>query len=89
MAELINTEINTRIAILLNSFSDLSEKSLFLLLLNELDELCKRARTNSSPEDFINFQLTNDAIRRMFNDCVVEFGFDKSEPSAKAETIII
>ena len=35
---------------------------------NELDELCKRARTNSSPEDFINFQLTNDTIRRMFND---------------------
>lgn len=56
---------------------------------NELDELCKRARTNSSPEDFINFQLTNDAIRRMFNDCVVEFGFDKSEPSAKAETMLL
>ena len=54
---------------------------------NELDELCKRARTNSSPEDFINFQLTNDTIRRMFNDCIVEFGFDKSEPSAKAETM--
>ena len=54
---------------------------------NELDELCKRARTNSSPEDFINFQLTNDTIRRMFNDCIAEFGFDKSDPSAKAETM--
>ena len=53
---------------------------------NELDELCTRARTNSSPEDFINFQLTNDTIRRMFNDCIVEFGFDKSDPSATAET---
>ena len=26
---------------------------------NELDELCKRARTNSSADEFINSQLTN------------------------------
>ena len=56
---------------------------------NELDELCKRARTNSSPEDFINFQLTNNTIKRMFNDCIVEFGFDKINPSATEETILL
>lgn len=54
---------------------------------SELNELCKRARTNSSSEDFKNFQLTNNTIRRMFNDCIVEFGFDKNNPSATAETV--
>jgi len=56
---------------------------------NELDELCKRARTNSSPEDFVKYQLTNVAIRKMFNDCATEFGLDKSDPAELAQLVFI
>lgn len=56
---------------------------------DELDELCKRARTNSSPADFVDYQLTNANIRRMFNDCIAEFGFDKNTPSDVAKTVSI
>lgn len=47
---------------------------------NELDELCKRARTNSSPAEFVTYQLTNPNIRSMFNDCVMELGLDGNIP---------
>lgn len=56
---------------------------------NGLDELCKRARTNSSPDDFKKYQLTNDAFRRMFNDCIAEFGFDRSSSSATADSVVL
>ena len=40
----------------------------------ELGELCRRARTNSSPEEFIQYQLTNVTIKKLFYQCVEEFG---------------
>ena len=36
---------------------------------NEIDELCKRARTNCSPQQFVEYQLTNDTIRKQFQTC--------------------
>ena len=56
---------------------------------NELDELCKRARTNSSPADFVTYQLTNTNIRSMFNDCVAEFGLDISTPLDVEQAVYI
>ena len=56
---------------------------------NGLDELCKRARTNSSPADFKDYQLTNNNLRHMFNDCMAEFGLDKNIPSDVAEAVFI
>lgn len=43
---------------------------------SELDSLCERARTNSSPDEFISYQLTNDTIRAIFRDCVTAYGYD-------------
>ena len=43
-----------------------------------LDELCKRARTNSSPEEFVQFQLTSESFKRLFNKCIKEFGLDNN-----------
>lgn len=56
---------------------------------DELDELCKRARTNSSPEEFVNYQLTNVTIRKMFNDCATEFGFDKNNPDELKQLVFV
>lgn len=55
----------------------------------ELDELCIRARTNSSPEDFVAYQLTNNKIRATFNDCAIAFGFDKSDPADLKQLVFV
>lgn len=47
----------------------------------QLDELCKRARTNSNPEEFIRYQLTNEPIKKLFSDCIKEFGLDQNNSS--------
>lgn len=46
------------------------------LAYNELDELCKRAGTNSSVGEF-RLQLGNKKIKKAFDDCIVAFGLDK------------
>ena len=46
----------------------------------ELGELCRRARTNSSPEEFIQYQLTNVTIKKLFYQCVEEFGLSSNLP---------
>lgn len=56
---------------------------------DELDELCKRARTNSSPEEFVNYQLTNVTIRKVFDDCATEFGFDKNNPDESKQLVFV
>lgn len=43
---------------------------------NELDELCKRARTNASSDDFVQYQLTNEKLRKLFKKCAIAFGYD-------------
>lgn len=55
----------------------------------ELGELCKRARTNSSPKDFVDFQLTNNIIKRAFDECILEFNLDKDKPSDVSKTIFL
>ena len=41
----------------------------------EIQELCKRARTCQSPEDYKVFSLTNDHLRDAFKECASAFGF--------------
>lgn len=48
---------------------------------NELPELCKRARTNLSAEDFKTYQLSNQKLRDTFNDCATYYGLDKDNTS--------
>jgi hypothetical protein len=47
---------------------------------NGLDELCKRARTNSSVQDFVSYQLSNSSLNNTFNDCANYYGLNKSNP---------
>ncbi|WP_130864411.1 NACHT domain-containing protein [Bacilliculturomica massiliensis] len=47
---------------------------------NGLDELCKRARTNMSAQDFITYQLSNAPLRATFDDCAASFNFNKEKP---------
>ena len=53
----------------------------------ELSELCKRTRTNSSVDDFIQYQLNNNVIKSTFFNCVKEFGFEQNNPSDVAKTV--
>ncbi|MBP0983317.1 MAG: hypothetical protein J6A19_06285 [Oscillospiraceae bacterium] len=45
----------------------------------ELPELCKRAGTNSSVEDFLNYQLTNDEIKKTFREIIKKYGLDADD----------
>lgn len=45
----------------------------------ELSELCKRAGTNSSVDEFLNYQLNNSNIRTLFNDCAKYYGLDSKD----------
>lgn len=56
---------------------------------NELDELCKRTRTNSSYDDFVKHQLTNARIKRLFSECINEFGLNENISSDVVATINI
>lgn len=44
----------------------------------ELDELCNRARRNSSAQEWEKYQIKTDHIRAVFDKCAAEFGFDIS-----------
>lgn len=55
----------------------------------EIDELCKRARTNSSSEDFIAYQLTNSKIRTTFDNCAIAFGYNKNDPADLKQLIFV
>lgn len=50
---------------------------------NELDELCKRARTNSSADEFINSQLTNSTIRKLYDNCAKVLNLDSETPEGR------
>ena len=56
---------------------------------NELDELCKRARTTPSAKDLKKYQLTNDTIRRTFNDCVRAFSLDMSNTDDQEKLVYL
>ena len=55
----------------------------------ELPELCKRTRTNSSLNDFLNYQLNNEKIRNVLNDCAKYYNFDLNDNSQCSELIDI
>ena len=55
----------------------------------ELSELCKRARTNSSLQQFKDFQLTNDKIRTTWKDCAVQLGLDLSSETDTEKLLMI
>lgn len=54
-----------------------------------LDDLCNRARTNHDPQDFINYQLTNNQLRNRFDDCAKYFGLNKNDSSELRELLYI
>lgn len=43
---------------------------------NGLDELCKRARTNSSSQEFVKYQLSNTQLKDTFTDCANYYRLD-------------
>lgn len=47
----------------------------------ELDELCKRARTNESIHDFKNYQLNNRNIKTIFSDCANYYKLNAEDES--------
>lgn len=55
----------------------------------ELPELCKRARTNSSIEEFLTYQLNNEVIRSTFNDCAKYFKIDTKDIDQCSELIYV
>lgn len=55
----------------------------------ELDELCQRARTNSSAEDFIRYQLTNQRLRDTFNDCAKYYELNPEDPPQLNQLVYI
>ena len=56
---------------------------------NELDELCKRARTTPSAEDLMKYQLANKTIRSTFNDCVRAFNLDVSNTDDQEKLVYL
>ena len=49
------------------------------LPVNEMYELCKRARTSKSSEEFKTFSLTSEKVRRDYKDCIAAFCFDEND----------
>lgn len=55
----------------------------------QLEELCNRARTNSSVEEFLNYQLNNIDIKAAFNDCSKCYELDINDPIQCSELVNI
>lgn len=52
-----------------------------------LDELCRRARTNHSAQDFVAYQLTNQQYRNLFNAVVEQLGLDQTDNAQLREIV--
>lgn len=52
-----------------------------------LDELCRRARTNHSAQDFVAYQLTNQQYRNLFDAVAKQFGLDKNDDAQLREIV--
>lgn len=52
-----------------------------------LDELCRRARTNHSAQDFTAYQLTNQQYRNLFDAAAKQFGLDKNDDAQLREIV--
>lgn len=71
--------------------SDVSNYYYFIspLPYNEIDELCKRGRTNLSPQQFVEYQLTNDIIREQFEACAHALHLDPVCPRDLEQLVYI
>lgn len=56
---------------------------------NEIDELCKRARTNLSPQQFVECQLNNDTICKQFKECANALHLDPDCPGDLGQLVYI
>lgn len=56
---------------------------------NEIDELCKRARTNLSPQQFVEYQLNNDTICKQFKECANALHLDPDCPRDLEQLVYI
>ena len=46
------------------------------LTYGEINEICWRAKTNGGDNEFLEYQLTNETIRKQFRECAEYFGLD-------------
>ena len=53
---------------------------------DSLDELCNRARTNSSLEEFESFQLNSIDLKTLFPKCCSSYGFIHEEETGREQT---
>lgn len=53
---------------------------------DSLDELCNRARTNSSLEEFESFQLNSKDLKTLFPKCCSSYGFIHEEETGREQT---
>lgn len=54
-----------------------------------LDDLCARARSNHSADDFIKYQITNDPLRNALSACEAQFGLSRSKPAELEQLVYI
>ncbi len=71
--------------------SDIHNEYVFVspLPYGELSELCKRAETHSSIDEFKYYQLNNTEIKRTFDDCAKYYGLDISNDEQCARLVYI
>lgn len=54
-----------------------------------LEDLCERARTNHSAEDFIEYQVSNGALRQALADAETELGLSRTKPTELQQLVYI
>lgn len=54
-----------------------------------LDDLCERARKNHSASDFMAYQVTNDALRKVFSGCEEQFNLRRDNPDELEQLVYI
>ncbi len=55
----------------------------------QLDELCKRARTNASAREFVDYQLTSASLKERFNACANEFELNTDNPGELQQLVYL
>lgn len=71
--------------------TDIRNRYVFVspLTYGELPELCKRARTHTSIDEFKNYQLNNTEIKRTFDDCAKYYDLDTGDDEQFAKLVYI
>ena len=55
----------------------------------QLDELCKRARTNASAREFVDYQLTSTLLKERFKACAKEFELNIDNPEELQQLVYL